>query len=183
MQNRCDFNRTSAIKHGGLTFLHSNTLRCELVVLFFLAAEFHRFLTVFSDLPGSNFAILVQLRNMGGVCTQPRLRRMSSARDTIGHEQSAMTNDEPARASSQRTSRARAILRETLMYGKTHLFPKRAWPWTRISSSSGVQLDFLRVGSRWLNQRSRHCFPTRPSTRSAISDHRVIFSLIQSIMI
>lgn len=90
---------TLVINHEGLTFVHSDTLRCEFVVLFFLAAEFHRFLTAFSDLPGSNFAILVQLRNMGGECTQPRLRRMSSARDTIGHGQSAITNAKPARAS------------------------------------------------------------------------------------
>lgn len=110
---------TLVTKHGGLTFVHSDTLRCELVVLFFLAAEFHRFLTAFSDLPGSNFAILVQLRNMrnmrnmGRVCTQPRLRRMSSARDTIGHEQSAMTNAEPARASFAKNKQSPSHTRGT----------------------------------------------------------------------
>mmetsp|Transcript_23010 Transcript_23010/g.66942 ORF Transcript_23010/g.66942 Transcript_23010/m.66942 type:complete len:347 (-) Transcript_23010:850-1890(-) len=54
---------------------------------------------------------------------------------------------------------------------------------TRTASSSSVQPPFLRDGSRWLNHRSRHCFPIRPGMRSAISDHLVMPASMQSMMI
>lgn len=52
------------------TFANSAALFWDSVLPFFLAAEFHRFFTAFSDLPGSNLAIFVQL-----FCVHTRSRR------------------------------------------------------------------------------------------------------------
>mmetsp|Transcript_13020 Transcript_13020/g.25864 ORF Transcript_13020/g.25864 Transcript_13020/m.25864 type:complete len:203 (-) Transcript_13020:976-1584(-) len=62
-------------------------------------------------------------------------------------------------------------------------FPHLAWASTSIASSSSVQPPFFKLGSRWLNQRSRHCLPILPGMRSAISDHFVIPASMQSMMI
>lgn len=35
--------------------------------------------------------------------------------------------------------------------------PHFIWASTKMASSSSVHPPFLRAGSRWLNQRSRHC--------------------------
>ena len=83
-------------------------------------ALFQRFLTAFSERPGSSLAILVQLL--------PHLPCAS----------------------------------------------------TRIASSSSVQPPFFRDGSRWLNQRSRHCLPMRPGMRSATSLHLPMPASMQS---
>lgn len=60
------------------TFDKSDILFRESVFPFFLAAEFHRFFTAFSDLPGSNFAILVQLQQVHepGITTSIKGRRV-----------------------------------------------------------------------------------------------------------
>mmetsp|Transcript_33954 Transcript_33954/g.43629 ORF Transcript_33954/g.43629 Transcript_33954/m.43629 type:complete len:338 (-) Transcript_33954:552-1565(-) len=63
------------------------------------------------------------------------------------------------------------------------LFPQRCCASLKILSSSVVHLPFFRLGSRWLNQRSRHCFPMRPGTCSAILDHLVIPCFMQETMI
>lgn len=59
-----------------ITFASSAALFWDSVLPFFLAAEFHRFFTAFSDLPGSNFAIFVQLH-----CVHTRSRRQQ--RDSL----------------------------------------------------------------------------------------------------
>lgn len=49
---------------------------CWFLMRLFLAAEFHRFLTAFSDLPGKSFPIFVQLRDMSkSACTWLRASR------------------------------------------------------------------------------------------------------------
>ena len=55
-----------------------------------------------------------------------------------------------------------------------HRFPRLRCASKRIRSSSGVQTSFLIAGSSWLCQRSRHCFPVRPWSCAAISDHRFV---------
>mmetsp|Transcript_8757 Transcript_8757/g.27184 ORF Transcript_8757/g.27184 Transcript_8757/m.27184 type:complete len:439 (-) Transcript_8757:648-1964(-) len=51
-----------------------------------------------------------------------------------------------------------------------HLFPIRAWPATRVRSSSASHSSRRISGLRWLCQRSRHCLPTRPRSDAAITD-------------
>ena len=50
-----------------------------------------------------------------------------------------------------------------------HLFPSSLCASMMIWSSSSVHGSFDIDGSRWLCHRSRHCFPTRPSSCPAIS--------------
>mmetsp|Transcript_14881 Transcript_14881/g.27623 ORF Transcript_14881/g.27623 Transcript_14881/m.27623 type:complete len:202 (-) Transcript_14881:317-922(-) len=61
--------------------------------------------------------------------------------------------------------------------------PHLACASTKMASSSSVHPPFFSEGSRWLNQRSRHCFPMRPGILSAISLHLVMPASMQSIMI
>lgn len=41
----------------------------------------------------------------------------------------------------------------------------------KMASSSSVHSPFFSSGSRWLTNRSRHCFPCRPGRCAAILDH------------
>ena len=53
-----------------------------------------------------------------------------------------------------------------------HRFPFSRWASNMMRSSSGLHFSFLILGSRWLNQRSRHCLPIRPRRWLAITDQR-----------
>ena len=52
-----------------------------------------------------------------------------------------------------------------------HLFPCRSCIAIKIDSSLSVQSPFLRSGSKWLTNRSLHCFPWRPGRKDAILAH------------
>ena len=52
-----------------------------------------------------------------------------------------------------------------------------------MRSSSSLHGPFFIFGSRWLNHRSRHCFPIRPSMRSAISLHLEIPALTHRMIV
>lgn len=52
--------------------------------------------------------------------------------------------------------------------------PRTLWASQIILSSSSVQHDFFTSGLRWLCQRSRHCFPSRPFRCLAISVHCLV---------
>ena len=55
----------------------------------------------------------------------------------------------------------------------THADPSSLCASIRMRSSSSVQLSRLMLGSSWLCQRSRHCFPLRPGRFEAIAAQRV----------
>mmetsp|Transcript_83580 Transcript_83580/g.167403 ORF Transcript_83580/g.167403 Transcript_83580/m.167403 type:complete len:267 (-) Transcript_83580:292-1092(-) len=65
----------------------------------------------------------------------------------------------------------------------SQLFPHLPCASTKIASSSPVQPPFFSDGSSWLNQRSRHCLPTRPWMWSAIASHFVTPTSMQSMII
>jgi len=52
-----------------------------------------------------------------------------------------------------------------------HLFPWTSCMAISIASSSSVHSPFLSSGSRWLTNRSLHCFPCRPGRWAAIFAH------------
>jgi hypothetical protein len=57
---------------------------------------------------------------------------------------------------------------------RVHEFPRRLCAAMSIESSSSDHGSFFSCGSRWLNQRSRHCLPVRSlGTFLPMSDHFV----------
>ena len=52
-----------------------------------------------------------------------------------------------------------------------HRFPNTSCASNTTWSSTSVHSPFLIAGSRWLNHRSRHCFPIRPCSCAAITLH------------
>ena len=52
-----------------------------------------------------------------------------------------------------------------------HLFPKSCCKAIINLSSLSVHLPFFKAGSRWLHQRSLHCFAMRPGNWSAMDPH------------
>ena len=59
-----------------------------------------------------------------------------------------------------------------------HRVPSSATPSAMSWSSSSVHSPFLTAGQRWLNQRSRHCLPTRPVMCEAMRDQRCAPNLV-----
>lgn len=62
---------------------------------------------------------------------------------------------------------------KNLVLISTHRFPSCLWPFHNLASSSFVKGMWLMFGFKWLTQRSRICFPTRPGNFCARSDHLV----------
>lgn len=69
------------------------------------------------------------------------------------------------------TPKKTAYLPGNILAISAQRLPSTLWASQIMRSSSSVQQDFFTSGLRWLCQRSRHCFPSRPFRCLAISVH------------
>lgn len=65
-----------------------------------------------------------------------------------------------------------SVLPGSIFVISAHLLPWAVWARNSTHSSCGIHSIFRILGLRWLCQRSRHCFPKRPSTNLAMKDQR-----------